>query len=134
MRGRYMLPTLGLLLVFAGGWATTSGKVDPAQQEQLEVQYKQFVAEKAQLQKKKQAVHAESELLFARASSLEKKRKLASSKSRALHPQSLPLPGKGLVLGPLKLKNREASFDLHESGGTGTVMKMKLHDINVIPE
>lgn len=134
MSGRYLLPTLGLLLAFAGGCATTSDKVDPAQQGKLEEQYKQLVAEKAQLQKKRQAVYAEGEVLFNRAGSLEKKRKLASSKSQAVHPQSLPLPGRGLVLGPLKFENQAATFDLRESQGKGAVMKMKLHDINVIPE
>ncbi len=127
-------PVLGLLIAAAGGCATTSDKLDPGEQEKLDLQYRQAVAEKAQLQKKKQAVHNEGELLFNRAGALEKKRKLSGSKSQAVHPKSLPLPGKGLVVGPLKFKNKTATFDLYEKPGKSTVMKMKIHDIKVIPE
>ena len=134
MTERIALLALGLLLVAAGGCATTNEAVDPAKQDKLDLQYKQLVAEKAELQKKKKAVYEQGNVLFNRAGALEKKRKLANSTSRAVHPQSLPLPGKGLVVGPLKFKNKEARFDLHEKPGKSTVMKMKLHDVKGIPE
>ena len=134
MTERIALLALGLLLVAAGGCATTNEAVDPAKQDKLDLQYKQLVAEKAELQKKKQGVYDQGKVLFNRAGALEKKRKLASSGSRALHPQSLPLPGKGLVVRPLTFKNKKATFDLHEKPGKSTVMKMKLHDVKVTTE
>jgi len=112
-----------LLLPVWGGCATTAEKEKEkqktAEQLKLEQKYHKLREKRDKIKRQASAILSKAPKLFKKATALEKKRKLAGKKSIAVTPKGQPLPGKTLVLGPLKLDHKKRSFKVKEGSKKG---------------
>jgi hypothetical protein len=127
-----------LLLWGAAGCATTGDlddsetdrKVTAEEQQRLDAEYARLAKEKNAILAKGKARQSTAPQLYQKATKLESQRQLASAKSLAVVQSGKTLPGKGLAVGPLKLDEKAASFDLQE-GAKKEIPSMTTYPINI---
>jgi len=122
----------------AAGCATTD---ETPEQAKLEKRFEELGKEKAALDRERGTVDGAAAKLFDKASSTEKKKGLASSKSFCLAPEGLPIPQKGGSIGPLEFDRKQAWFKIKEKpvsgeagAPSGRESGMTAYEVRLVPE